>query len=102
MIVELGAESAHVLDADNCRSLHVVTSLPRSDVDVALRRAELGYGGSDGLPNLDISALHSLARPESTSPDWEANWSAMISFATGKGWVSADGSSVRAHIEPGA
>jgi hypothetical protein len=65
-----------------------------------LRRAGLGELFDDGSVQLDVAALHDLAEAGATLADWEAGWRPMIAYATGKGWVSADGRSVRAHVEP--
>jgi hypothetical protein len=46
---------------------------------------------------VDPAALRRLAGAAVT-PDWEAGFEGMCTYAAGKGWVEADGA-IRAHIE---
>jgi len=99
VIVELGREAAIVRDADDCTRLSVATDLAGADLDAAL--ATTGTGTRDGSAVLlGVPVLHDRARAAASAPDWESRWSAMIDYAAGKGWLSADGSAVQAHLEP--
>src|SRR5258708_14259903 len=39
------------------------------------------------------------AAGDGTSPTWEKGFAAMLEYAGRKGWLAADGESVRAHVE---
>ena len=89
-----------ISEPDDCRRLHVATDLPPADVDAALRGTGIGRLGDTGDALLDVAELHSRARAVATAQSWDADWTAMIGYATTKGWVSDDGATVTAHVEP--
>jgi hypothetical protein len=100
MIVELTAAGFSVRDADDCTRLSVSTALPGEQVDAALARSGAGIGSpgeSDVL--LDVASLYRRAQASASVADWESRWTAMIGYAASRGWLSADGSAVRAHVE---
>ena len=100
MIVELGADGAVVREPDDCISLSVATALTGTDLDAALHTSGTGTRSADGdSVLLDVSVLHDRARAGASAPDWESRWTAMIEYAARKGWLSADGSAVQAHVE---
>lgn len=99
MIVQLSAESARVAEADDCTRLHVTTSLPADAVDDALRGSGLGRLDTDDGVLLDREALRIRARAVADAPDWDERWTKMIDYARSKGWLTADGAAVRAHVE---
>lgn len=101
MIIELAPGHCAVTDADDCTRLHVATGLATiQETGAALRDAGIGRIDDDGTHALiDLGRLRALAGAAATRPDWGARWDAMVAYATGKGWVSADGRCVRAHIE---
>ncbi len=45
-----------------------------------------------------IDAVRRMAAGR-TAPSWDADFAAMLEYATSKGWVDDTGASVRAHIE---
>jgi hypothetical protein len=104
MIVQVTPAGVSVHDADDCTRLSVDTALAGAELEAALRahgageRAGGAHGGGDDLL-LDVAALHERARAAASAPDWESRWTAMIDYATRKGWLSADGTAVRAHVE---
>lgn len=100
MIVLLSADGCTVSDPDDCTRLHVHTLLTQPEATAALREAELGVLGDDGSHAfLDLSALRARALGAARSADWDGRWRAMVDYATSKGWVTADGAFVRAHVE---
>lgn len=101
MIVRLDATSVSITEADDCRRLHVATTLAAPDIDDALRASGIGRRGDGGDALLDVARLHGLAKAAATADDWDDNWSAMIGYATTKGWVTDEGRTVAAHIESG-
>lgn len=99
MIIELTADAAVVVDADDCSRLHVATALPRAEIDAALRRCGIGSLASLGDAALDLEVLHDRARAAATVEDWDERWQKMVDYARIKGWVSADDRHVQAHVE---
>lgn len=98
MIVQLGQGSLAILEADDCRRLHVAAP-PDVDVDAILRSTGVGRGGDRDDVRLDVEKLHELARGAATGDTWDADWAAMIQYAESKGWVTADGRELIAHVE---
>lgn len=88
-----------VEEADDCARLNVETLLEGAELDAALRAEGLGSLAADGA-DLEVDALHARAAAQAGAPDWESRWAAMLEYARGRGWVSADGRTVRAHVEP--
>ncbi len=52
----------------------------------------------DGHLMVAVEAIRRYARGN-VGPTWEQDLAGMIGYATGKGWVSEDGTRVRAHVE---
>jgi hypothetical protein len=48
---------------------------------------------------LDLVRLRHLAEVAGVGPGRTARWHRMIAYARTQGWLSADGGSVRAHVE---
>jgi hypothetical protein len=68
-------------DPDDLQSLKVV-----------VRGAEHAYVSAD--------TLRALAGERAADPDWAQQFTAMVDYATSKGWVGDDGA-LRAHVEAG-
>ena len=107
MIVEVITGTAEVpevdvVDVDDLKRLHVaVGAVTDEEADQALRAAGLGRL-DDGTAWLDAAALRAAAESKATLADWAAQWDRMVAFAQGKGWVSDDGATLQAHVEPAA
>jgi hypothetical protein len=107
MIVEVigGADEvpeARVADVDDLKRLHVaVGAVTDEEADQALRAAGLGRL-EDGSAWLDAAALRAAAQARATVPDWAGQWDRMVEFARSRGWVSDDGATLQAHVEPAA
>lgn len=98
MIVDLGPESAVIVDADDCLHLKL-RALPGVDIEAALHATGLGSCADQGRVLLDVEQLRARARAAATHSDWDTAWQAMISYAATKGWLTAGGRSLVAHIE---
>lgn len=99
MIVVLTHADATVVEADDCRRLHVTTSLSRAAVEVAIRTSGLGTAVENDHVLLDIDTLRQRAKATSSRPSWDEQWTRMIDYARARQWVSADGRRVLAHVE---
>jgi hypothetical protein len=96
MFVSLAKHDGPVLlDALNFRALKVEAPSELDDKDIADGLTALGTRDGDHAW-LSISDLKALGPDE---PSWKSGFDAMIAFAERAGWVSADKSAVRAHIE---
>jgi hypothetical protein len=86
-----------VVEPDDNRRLHVETDLTdRAALSEALRAANAGWADADAAW-LGVEFLNRTAEPASR-PSWEAEFTAMVSYAGSKGWLSPDGRHVRAHV----
>jgi hypothetical protein len=99
MFVRASPAGLDVVDPDDCTSLDVrVDGADRPELAARLTGSGLGeWDGSDHVA-LDVGALHDLAQAGAVGPDWPARWDAMLGYAAKKGWLSDDGTAVRAHL----
>jgi hypothetical protein len=97
--IEIQGDRAEVRDADNCRSLDVrVPAGDRTQVDAALRAAGLGRWDGRAEAELAVDALRAAAAGSDVGVDWHGRWDAMVDYAQSKGWVTDDGTRLRAHL----
>jgi hypothetical protein len=90
-----GEVRAAVADADNLKQLHAEFHGVGDDVAAAAISAA-GLGTVDGDHAwLDAGALRAAG---DGSAGWTAGFDGMLAYAASKGWASADGTRVRAHI----
>ena len=99
MYVLVAADGGEVLatiaDAENLKQLHAEFRGVDDDV-AAAAIAAAGLGTVDGdYAWLDAAALQAAG---DSSAEWTARFDGMLAYAAGKGWTSADGARVRAHI----
>lgn len=103
MLIRVDSASVRVEEPDNLRRLHVITSLDTATADRVLRESGLGSVLSAGRVALDVNALHNHARHSRKAPShidgWDERWAAMLAYAAGHGWMSAEGRNLIAHIE---
>jgi hypothetical protein len=101
MFVEIRKGDASVHDATDLKSLSVRVD---EGADLAAGLRGLGEAAEDGAHAwLLVDALKVAAAatvPKDERVEWSTGFDGMIAYATSKGWTSADGRSVRAHIEP--
>jgi hypothetical protein len=110
MIVRLDLRGGHaatavLADGADLSRFHVEARHPGggppllSVVDAALRRADVGWTEGDAA-FVTVAALRRLAGDAGVaSPEWDAAFEQMLAYAASKGWLSADGAAVQAHIE---
>jgi hypothetical protein len=97
--VAVTAAGVHVSAADDCTSLDVRAARDhRPALDEALRHARLGQWDGGPEADLQIAELRSRAVAAGVSAGWAQRWQAMIVYAGRRGWLSADGATVRAHV----
>jgi hypothetical protein len=87
-------------EPDDCTSLAVrVPPGLVAQLAAALRVTGLGIPAGPAEFDLCVDRLRTQAAADRIGPDWPIRWDAMISYAAARGWISADGAFVRAHIE---
>jgi hypothetical protein len=97
--VEVRGTHAQVGDPDNCQALDVrVAAADRSHLDAALRAAGLGRWDGGAEADLDVTGLRAHACRGPIGADWAQRWDGMVRYADSKGWLSADGEYLRAHL----
>jgi len=88
------------VDPDDFLGFKVVVRGPR-DVPLAVDQLEscgrLDPSGSHAWIRIDD--LRRLAGHRAELQTWRDQLDAMVAYATGKGWVSASGSELRAHVD---
>jgi hypothetical protein len=99
VIVVLSEAQAQVMEADDLGRLHVSTALQPGDVERALQESGIGTTVENGHAMLTVNVLHALAAQAATAPDWDEGWTAMLSFARSRGWITGDDRGVWAHVE---
>ena len=100
MFVSVAGSGARVLEPEDTKRLAVRV---HEAADLARAIATLGRVDADGEHVwLTIESLRSTALA-AVEPDrrdrWVESFDAMVAYAVSKGWGSADGRAVRAHIE---
>jgi len=66
-------------------------------LDRALASASVGVRDKDEVL-VSVAAVRRLAAPE-VGAGWEADFTAMLDYAAGRGWLTDDASAIRAHVE---
>ena len=91
-------------DAEDLTSLRVVVprpdDLPLAPDAVPATLGHVAEGGTHVL--LSCDALLVLAGPLADDPSWRASYASMLAYADSQGWLTPDGTAVRAHCTPAA
>ena len=99
MYVAVTAAGVSVAAADDCTSLDVRAAPDRrSLLDEALRHARLGQWDGGDEADLQVAELRRRALAEGVPAGWAQRWDDMIAYAARRGWLSPDGTTVRAHV----
>jgi hypothetical protein len=98
--VEL-TQAGPVVDLDDVDDFNAFKVLARGlrTQELADAFAPVGQMADDGDAFIDIEAVKRLAGERSSRSEWLASFDAMVDYARSRGWVSADGRSIRAHCE---
>jgi hypothetical protein len=88
-----------LVEPEDCRRFDVVVlgGPDTAALDRALAAAAVGRT-DDEEALVEVAAVRRLASG-SVGDGWEAEFVAMLAFARGKGWMTDDGSGIRAHVE---
>lgn len=88
--------SARIHEPDNFRRFHVETVASMSPGQIQSALGPLGYLEGDHA-FIRIAELRAALAAHADN-GWSEQFESMIARAKGAGWVSADGSAIRAHI----
>lgn len=102
VVVDLGSPSpgTTLVEPEDFKTFKLVCK-GHGDTE-SLQNALGGFGsvGEDG-PHvwLSIERLKTLAGALASDPDWIRRLDEMVGYAEANGWLSADGTFIRAHVE---
>ncbi|GAA4559118.1 hypothetical protein [Pseudonocardia xishanensis] len=103
MYFRITAADVELVDPADVQGFSAVVpaDLPPEDLAASVARHELGevLPGGEHLM-IPLETVRRLAEGR-VGPDWPADFEKMIAYAASKGWTSADGTAVRAHVERG-
>jgi hypothetical protein len=93
-------ESAELVEPEEVTSFRAECPADLGRDELADRARQAGFGEllDDGHLMVPIETIRRLAAGL-VGPGWLEDFAGMIAYATGKGWVSGDGTHVRAHLE---
>jgi hypothetical protein len=100
--IDEGRADVALEEPADCGRFHVAVR-GRADagaLDDALRSHQVGSVDGDGEAMVRVVAVRRLAAG-AVGAQWEDEFSAMLDYARSKGWLSEDGTSIRAHVEWG-
>ena len=104
VVVDLNPTPAAVSLADpaDCGRFHVEVHGEggQSSLDAALRASDTGSAAGSDEADIRVDAVRRMASG-SVGDAWEDDFAAMLDYARSKGWLSDDGSTIRAHVERG-
>jgi hypothetical protein len=97
----ISSESVELVAPDDVTSFHAVRSpeLGQGELADIVRQADLGEVLPDGNHLMVPLATVRRMAAGRVGTDWEQDFGSMIAYAERKGWLSDDGTRVRAHLE---
>lgn len=103
MYFRINKDSAELAEPGDFTAFYAVCppGLESSELIDIVRREDLGDllpGGGHLMVPLETVRRLSAGR---VGPNWERDFDSMIAYAARKGWLSEDGTRVRAHVESG-
>jgi hypothetical protein len=97
--VDLGSSFVVLEQPDDCKRFHVAATGdggPARLHEVLVANAAGRVDGDDAF--VDVAAVRMLAAGR-VGDEWEGDFTAMLDFAAGKGWLDVSGAAIRAHVE---
>jgi hypothetical protein len=94
-----GEATLELIEPDDCKRFHVaVHGGDRARLAESLTATGVGCLDESGDAYIEAAAVRQLASGRVSSA-WEADFSAMLAYASTKGWLSDTGNAIRAHVE---
>lgn len=96
----IGGDAVELVDPRDVQAFSVrcAAGLDRDRLAASIDRAELGEILDTGHVMVPVATIRRMAG-DRVGPGWADDLAGMLAHAESKGWTSADGSVVRAHIE---
>jgi len=93
-------DAAELVDPQDVTAFSVrcPADLDRDGLAASVEKAELGEILDSGHVMVPVATIRRMAG-DLVGPGWADDLAGMLAYAASKGWTSADGSRVRAHIE---
>jgi hypothetical protein len=98
VIVRIDSTDVRLDEPDDCTRFHVQVGEGVDDVGARLSAASAGTMADDDHAWVHVAAVRRLATGH-VAEDWSTRFDAMLAYARSKGWLDADGSAIRAHLE---
>lgn len=100
VVADPTSPAVDVAEPDDCGRFHVEAAGPADPaaLDAALAATGTGVLEANGDALVEISAVRRLVAGR-VAADWDSRFGDMLHYATARGWVSEDGSAIRAHVE---
>ena len=101
MYFRISSDSVELVEPRDCTAFYAVCppGLESSELIELVRREDLGEVlPSGGHLMVPLESVRRLAAGR-VSPNWAQDFDAMIAYAARKGWLSEDGTRVRAHLK---
>lgn len=98
MIVAVSEATVELRDPADLRRFHVEAA-DGVDVTDVFVTAGAGSAAEDGDVFVAVDWLRSAVSQHRLDDDWPDQFAAMLDVAASKGWLNADRSAVRAHVE---
>jgi hypothetical protein len=98
--VDLASEppSLALVEPDDCTSFDVTVTGTGDDTDLDRALVDAGVGRTDKDEALvTVAAVRRLAAG-AVGEGWDGRFEAMVDYARGRGWLTDDAESIRAHI----
>jgi hypothetical protein len=98
MYFRIAADRADLVEPEDVKAFSVHSDLTGEALGAAVEQAAIGSVLPDGEHVMvEVAAIRRLAGDMPAG--WEDELAGMLAYAEQKGWTSADGSAVRAHVE---
>lgn len=102
MIVRVRPSGVELADSQDLSHFHVDAAEEVADVGAVLEAGGFGtVDRSSGEALIDVGAIRRAVDGE-VPASWEDSFTAILAYAASKGWLTDDGTAIRAHIERGS
>jgi hypothetical protein len=98
VIVAIGADGVRLEEPDVLDTFHVAVR-GLVDVDAELRGSGAGWVAGDGDARIAVDWVRGAATAAGVGLLWRDAFDDMVVHAATKGWLDADGSVIKAHVE---
>jgi hypothetical protein len=98
VIVAVGADGVRLEDAENVKAFHVAVR-DGAAVDAELRGSGAGWVATDGDARIAVDWVRGAAVAAGVGSTWTYSFAGMLDHARDKGWLDADDTVIRAHVE---